>query len=238
MLVPLITVAVIACAAVAWSSWSQGRRRAIQEVLERYQSIRETVQTANYPLNQSVLRSLAGLTGTQWLTFNTDGQLLASTLDEPPVAQLQPYLTKWRPVGPLAEAAPSMESSLSVNVSDKPRVAFWFHRQPAATVMDQASLVVVLFDQDEIQAASRRAAMLPLITGFSTVAAVTLLMFVLSSRLISRIGTLQNQVEQISQGDFQSRLRSDDQDELGRLAKSINQMAIQLQQLWLQVNRQ
>ena len=131
-----------------------------------------------------------------------------------------------------------MESSLSVNVSDKPRVAFWFHRQPAATVMDQASLVVVLFDQDEIQAASRRAAMLPLITGFSTVAAVTLLMFVLSSRLISRIGTLQNQVEQISQGDFQSRLRSDDQDELGRLAKSINQMASQLQQLWLQVNRQ
>lgn len=238
MLVPLITVAVLACAAVAWSSWSQGRRRAIQEVLERYQSIRATVQTANYPLTQSVLHSLAGLTGTQWLTLNADGQLLASTLDEPPVDQLQPYLTNWHPVGPLAESAPSMESSLRVNVGGKSRVAFWFHRQPSATVMDQASLVVVLFDQEEIDAASHRAAMLPLVTGLSTVAAVSLLMFVLSSRLINRIRTLQNQVQQISQGDFESRLRTGDQDELGRLASSINQMAGQLQQLWLQVNRQ
>jgi signal transduction histidine kinase len=113
-----------------------------------------------------------------------------------------------------------------------------FKRQSNGIGIGTDLWVVILFDHEKLSASSWRAALLPLLTGLSTIAAVTLVMLVASSRIINRIRRLQTQVEVIASGNFEARLANPSNDELGKLSDSINRMAEQLRQLWNQIHQQ
>ena len=237
IIAPLIAVATIASALVAISSWKYGKVRTQSELARRFSNIEQTVTDANFPLTQSVLNSLSELTDTEWLTLNEKGELILTTI------QISPE--QWRDSS--EEIIHQIITSHGINqaVTDFATISManrsWmvrnFVRQDDSLTEAPFSIVVVLFDHENVQAASRRAAVLPLLTGLSTIASITLLMLLISSRLISRIQDLQTQVEIISSGNFQTRLADDTDDELGRLAQSVNRMASQLNQLWTKIHQ-
>lgn len=231
-------MATLASVVVAVSSWKYGQDRTRSELTRRFSTIKRTVSRANFPLTQSVLSSLAELTDAEWLTLDESGELLSTTLPISPEqwrdssVEILPELITWQE---MQKHAPQLTINTMANRSWLVRT---FSRQADSSIGASMSIVVVLFDLANLQAASRRATLLPLLTGLSTIAAITMVMLVISSRLINRIRDLQTQVEIISSGDFQTKLADNSDDELGRLAQSVNRMAKQLNQLWKQIHRQ
>ncbi len=115
---------------------------------------------------------------------------------------------------------------------------FTFPIKNQSSRQDRVSRVDVLFDNKLIDASRRRAAILPLVTGLSTIVALTSITLALSSRLVSRVGKLQRRVELVAGGDFESTVSDDIDDEIGRLGGAVDSMAAQLSQLWRRINRQ
>lgn len=103
---------------------------------------------------------------------------------------------------------------------------------------DRIATVLVLFDQKQIDAASQRAALLPLVTGLSTVILMTAISVIVSRRLVGRMIRLKTRVQRVAEGDFESKVADASTDELGQLGGAVDSMAHQLSQLWDQVNRQ
>ncbi len=68
--------------------------------------------------------------------------------------------------------------------------------------LDNVSQVIVLFDESRVHAASRRAGLLPLVTGLSTIILLTALMTTMTGRLAGRLSKLQTGVEKVADGDF------------------------------------
>jgi signal transduction histidine kinase len=158
--------------------------------------------------------------------MDSDGRVLSSTVDASELA--------WLP-----ENTPSTQAEFPLmEIDDTAYYALRFRRRGAASQIDQVSGIVVLFDKDQIDADAKRAALFPLLTGLSTVGLVSISMFFISARFIRRLQQLEQQVQRVAEGDFETALMDESKDEVGRLGTSINSMASQLQQLWRHVNRE
>jgi signal transduction histidine kinase len=217
---------------VAGVSLYLGRQWALRDVSERFDAIEQTVQEARFPLTSSVVSSLAKLSQAELLTFDQQGAIVASTLALTP-AELS-MLTKERP--PILQQAPGSHSA--VQLFDRTFLVFQFNRSRTNDTADNARQVMVLFDQARVDAASRRAGLLPLVTGLSTILLLTSLMLVLTARLTGRLSKLQRGVEQVASGNFDASVGDSSTDEVGLLGAAVDAMARQLQQLWLEINRQ
>jgi signal transduction histidine kinase len=101
-----------------------------------------------------------------------------------------------------------------------------------------AQTVVVLFSQRDLQTARMRAAVLPLITGLSTVLLLATVTLTLIERLVKRLASLEQKVNAVAAGNFSITVDDLGRDEVGRLGRAVNSMAQQLEQLWQAVNRQ
>lgn len=226
ILVPLLAAASVASLAVTWTSWSLGRRWALDEMWNRYRSIESTLRETSFPMSQGVVDSLSDLTGTQWITMDSEGQVLSATVDANRFESQSANNTSEQREYPL------------VDIDGTTYYALEFRRLGAASQIDRVSGIVVLFEKDQINAEAKRAALFPLLTGLSTVGLVSILMYFTSAGFIRRLQQLEQQVQRVAEGDFKSKLTDEAKDEIGRLATSINSMASQLEQLWQQVNRE
>jgi signal transduction histidine kinase len=103
---------------------------------------------------------------------------------------------------------------------------------------DRTSRVAVLFNEDDLRAKRLRAASLPLLTGLSTIVLLTSVTYSLTNRLIGRLSRLQQQVNKIAEGDFQTILPPGSLDEVGLLSSSIQTMSDQLRRMWATLRRQ
>lgn len=212
----MVVAALLAAALVAIASYRLGARWATDELHARFHAIEQSLSGSSFPLNSRVLDSLAELTQTELVSVNAAGVVIHSTTGlRNPVEGRSRSSTDGRTFHIL-------EFSIKNELSRPDRVAG----------------ISVLFDESQIEASRRRAAILPLATGLSTILALTTIMLLLSSRLISRVGNLQRRVERVAAGDFQSTVSDDVDDEIGRLGGAVDSMASQLSQLWSQINRQ
>jgi signal transduction histidine kinase len=208
LLLPIIATALLAAVVVATASYWLGARWAQQELASRFAAIRSTLTHANYPLNAMVLDSLAQLTQTELIGLDQRNQIVHSTVEIQDQTAFNP------------------SSSSGVTTTNDNRRYRVFTFPVAADRQDRVASVAVLFAEVQIDASRRRAALLPLVT------------FVLASRLVRRIGKLQQQVESVASGNFLSTVSDEGGDELGRLGTAVDSMAGQLNQLWKQVNRE
>lgn len=103
---------------------------------------------------------------------------------------------------------------------------------------DRVARIEVLFDNQQIEASRRRAAILPLATGLSTILVLSTITLIVSSRLVGRVNKLHRRVELVAAGDFESKVSDQVDDEIGRLGSAVDTMATELRQLWNQVNHQ
>ncbi|QEF96206.1 Sporulation kinase D [Stieleria maiorica] len=236
ILTPLVISAALAAMVVAWTSWTLGRRWALEEMSDRYHWIEAAITPSTFPLTPAVLQSLSQLTGTQWITVDPSGAIVSSTLPLAPTAELPGALTGRS--GITRSSGDADPAPMDVVLDSTEFFAFAFDRPIAGAGDGRTSSVVVLFAKRNVDAVARRAAALPLLTGLSTIAVVTALMFFLTSRLIGRLKRLETQVDRIAGGEFESELSDVGHDEVGRLAGAISTMAGQLSELWDRVNRQ
>ncbi|MCA9133962.1 MAG: HAMP domain-containing histidine kinase, partial [Planctomycetales bacterium] len=237
LLLPLLSASVLAAILVAALSALLGRQWALRDVQERFNAIEQTVRQANFPLTASVVASLASLSRTELTALDERGVVLASTLplEANSLAALREAVAQHEASSP--RQAPS-SPSVSLQLAEQSFLLLLLQRHPASNRADRADRVVVLFDQAHLEAASRRAALLPLATGLSTVLLLTTLMIFMTGRLAGRLTKLQRGVERVASGDFDSLVSDSSRDEVGRLGHAIDAMSEQLRQLWQTVNRQ
>ncbi|MGV3484612.1 MAG: ATP-binding protein [Planctomycetaceae bacterium] len=208
----LITASMVTAVIVAVASYWLGAKWTRDDVQARLTGIRRTLADPRFPLNATVLDSLADLTQTELVALSQSGVVLQSTLD--------------RQIDYRLEIAGGRYQSFRFEIADGPIRA------------DRVSRIEVLFDEDRLAVSRRRAAILPLVTGLSTIIALSSITLLYTSRLIGRIAKLQRRVEAISGGDFQSTVADEANDEVGRLDSAVNSMAGQLDQLWKRIHRQ
>ncbi len=243
----LVIASAAAAIIVAAASWSLGRRWATAQMHQRFASIESALEHTSFPLTPAVLETLSKLSGTHWVTLAERGRLLASTLPE--AARLPETLPEtlggsaFDRLKEISSAANDGDRDVPtvpqpITIGNRTYYPFAVPRPERQSRGVDASRVVVLFDKDQIDASARRAAVLPLATGLSTVALIGAIVVVAGSRLIGRLRRLERQVDRIAAGDFDSSLQDIRDDEVGRLAAAIHTMGGQLKQLWRTVNQQ
>ncbi len=233
LLWPLLATSAASAVVVAiLSSWV-GRQWAIHDVQERFDAINSTIQHASFPLTTSVVSSLAKLSGTELIALDNSHEVQASTLENGSQGELSLDMQSLA-----ARAGSQAETAADVRVGGLPYLALSIRRALNRNQLDSVGQVIVLFDETRVQAAGRRAGLIPLVTGISTIVLLTTLLTAMTGRLVSRLQSLQRSVELVAGGNFDSRVADTSTDEIGRLGQSIDKMAVQLNQLWQQVNRQ
>jgi signal transduction histidine kinase len=221
-LLPFLAASLFAALLVALGSLGLGRRWAMSDVKTRFEGIEKTLRETSFPLTKPVLDSISGLTSSELMTIETKGTVAASTLDLNAAG--------------LENIVRDANSKLTLN--GRSFLALQISRSPMKVAGDRIKTVVVLFDKTQIDAASQRAALLPLLTGLSTVALMTAISVLVSRRLVGRMIRLKTRVQRVAEGDFESQVADASTDELGQLGGAVDSMADQLNQLWKQVNRQ
>lgn len=225
------------------ASYSLGSGWALQQVATRFRAIRSTLATPSFPLSANVLGSIAGLTQTELVAYGQDGRLQSMTLPAEIAAGDRASLSEWFQLLTSPPTTGEIEFT-AVTLSGERYLAAAFKclpsgGQPTSANADAVGAVVVLFAQRDIDAAKLRAAMLPLVTGLSTVVLLSTLTLALTGRLVQRLERLEKRVERVASGNFDLTVVDDPAtDEIGRLGSAVNRMAEQLDQLWQAVNRQ
>lgn len=233
--VPHLVAAIIAAASVALISGSLGRQWALRDVYERFEQIKQTLNESAFPLTGAVLASVAGLTGTELVTFAEGKKVQLSTIDL--TAEEQTEVADFVDLTFRGIAA-SPPQEILIEINNVRYLAFQFRRSQAVVGGDRVRRVLVLCDAEGLDAAGQRAALLPLATGLSSILILLTLMLVISGRLVRRLINLQQGVQRVAAGDFDLSVSDDSTDEVGQLGRAVDKMAAQLKQLWSQVNRQ
>ncbi|MEM9367164.1 MAG: HAMP domain-containing sensor histidine kinase [Planctomycetota bacterium] len=198
----------------------------------RYGSIRQALAAAHYPLNATVLASLADLTQTDLITIDKRGEMLVSTLDVALARDLTQDIRKEK------FEAGSRSLVGGKRWGGKRWVAYEFAMSAPELRADRVDRVLVFFDEGRQREARNRAAWLPAVTGLSTIAAFSLVWLWLSSHLVGRISRLRLGVEAVARGNFHSKIATHGVDEIDDLGQSVNTMSMRLDQLVKQVQRQ
>lgn len=225
----------LAALGVATGSYWLAARWATRDLQTRLVGIRRTLAESTFPLNQVVLRLLADLTQSELVTFDAQGAVLQQTLEGSPEVFAQTDTQQPDLGNALDNPEPPMNRLV---LPDRRLLAYRFSTRNPKQRSDQVDTVLILFDETVFQEARRRAAILPLVTGLSTIVALTSITLLATERMVRRIAALQERVQRVAAGDFQSKVSDNTADELGRLGAAVETMAGQLQQLWTTVHRQ
>jgi signal transduction histidine kinase len=229
----MVVSALVASMAVAIGSYWLASRWVADEQESRFRSIRGTLENSSFPLTGVVLNLLAELTQVELTTWDEFGSVQQTTIELDSTVRKQ-----------LAPKESTVMNSLngnattSISLQDRRFRASSFRMIDAKNRSDRVHVVTVLYDESLLDASRRRAAILPLLTGLSTIVALTTITLFLTSRLVGRLTRLQKSVDTVAAGDFGTIVSDDVADEVGRLGTSVDSMAKQLSQLWSTVNRQ
>lgn len=224
LLLPLVASATITALVVAYLSFYLGRLWSMQDVEARFLRLSETLAPSAFPLTSNVVNSLGHLTNTELVTASAD-TIRESSFPKPDLLDLK------------AIRKSLDESPATIVVASNDYLVFRCELE-SNRASDRANSVYVLFDRQDVDASSIRAAMLPLLTGLATISVLGITMYFLIDRISRRLAELQQRVSVVAAGDFS--VQCDDQihDEVGRLGGAVNSMAAQLDQLWLEVSKQ
>lgn len=222
LLIPILAAAISAASAVGVFSFSWGSQWASNDVQERAEAVRNTLDKASFPLTGNVVNSLTQLTGCELVAITKRGSIQSSLELEhsnTDLTQIKNFDMSPQPCAIAARDFLRFSGTLT-----------------GATNAD--TRIHILFDKAAVDAASRRAAFLPLLTGISTILLLSIVMLWLANSLARRLGVMEQRVASVAAGEFDVRSEEKGDDELGRLGRAVDSMAAQLQQLWNEVNRQ
>jgi signal transduction histidine kinase len=230
LLWPLVFVSISASIVVAIGSYWFASRNAERELANRYRSIAAILENGSFPLTRNVLDTIATLAETDFITARFDGTVLESTLDAGDPGQLFTIVNRSRLDRDDVGLAQITHGKRRYRVGT-------FRRTSIASGSQSVAWVVVLFDEARLRSSLVQAVAAPLVTGLSTIALLTTITLTLTSRLIRRISHLEEQVQRIANGEFETTVVSGPSDEVGLLASAVSSMAGQLQRMWQTIHQ-
>ncbi len=228
LLVPMLLVIVLTSALSSGVSAWVGSRWARREESDRLARVVATLSDANFPLQESVLQKLAGLSGAEFVVWDAQQQAQAATL--PLDADVRDRLKAVPETGPLSD----LSSNPLVEIQGR---SFLTAKVPLRRTATRPLSLLVLYPEDRWWTATRGAVLPPLIAGGVTALAALVLTAWWSQRFTRPIARLSQQSESIAGGDFQPMPLPTRDDELRDLTLSINRMVEQLTRYEQQVRR-
>jgi signal transduction histidine kinase len=230
LLLPTLSVVVLAIVLASGVSAYFGGRRARQAQEESLQRVVATLAEAKFPLSEPVLRQMSGLSGAEFVLLDQRNTLQASTLHLS--AEDLERLQQIRKDEPAGELTTRPTTSLEGRIYLSQRVPVSAHDP-----LSPAGSLVVLYPEDRSSAVMRQAAFPALMTGVVAMVAVVIVSTVLAHRFVQPIRQLGDRAAAIARGDFQPVAVWRHDDEIRDLAVSINRMSEQLGQYEVQVRR-
>ena len=213
--VTLLSV-VAATAAAAWLA----ARAQDQSQLAALQQVVGTLAEARFPITESVLQQMHGLSGAHFVALSPEGQVIASTLP-PPLHDLSTLdLPRSNDLSGLAQLP-------AVLVGDTRYRIARLERPPTSNAR---TLFVLAPDQSWSQA-RWQAALYPLSVGAISVCLTAGLSFLIAERISRRLRRLESQTAAIAGGDFREIAIQSRHDELRDLEISVNRMTTRLRDL-------
>lgn len=228
LLVPMLLVIVLVSALSSGASAWVGSRWARREESDRLSRVVATLSDANFPLQESVLQKLAGLSGADFVVWDAEQQTQAATLNLD--ADVRERLKAVPETGPLSD----LSSNQLVEIQGRNFLTAKVSLRRTAT---RPLSLLVLYPEDRWWTATRGAVLPPLIAGGVSALVALVLTAWWSQRFTRPIARLSQQSESIAAGDFQPMPLPTRDDELRDLTLSINRMVEQLTRYEQQVRR-
>jgi len=202
--------------AFLFADWVQQRQ---EENLGR---VVKTLTDASFPLNESVLKKMSGLSGAEFALLDAAGNLQAASRDfsEDDLAALR-QLPRTQTLANFA-AGQTLELGGTRHIAARLSV-------PDRTSADAAPLsLAVLYPEERWSAARRQATYLPLSVGAGSVLAAIVVATLVAHRVVRPLESLRRQAAAIEQGDFRPMPAGKRNDEIQDLTRSINHMVERL----------
>lgn len=239
VLLPLVAVCLVAAVGLAaLSQWLAARQAAAQS-RARLQSVADALADTAFPITPPVLEILRSLSGFEFVVGDHQSRLRGSTsaIDAASAKMVLESLAT-----PAGESASLSEANGVTTGLNRPHfdkvgteLVIGGKAYRATTLRRPAvndSLLILLEPQAEREATSQQLALMPLITGLTTLVLVGAVAFATSRRLVQRIANLKQQVHGIATGQSERVSMPGPRDELSSLAESVNGMADELRSMW------
>lgn len=220
ILLPFAGVTLLSVLAATMAAAWLAARAQEQVQLAALQQVVGTLAQASFPINDTVLSQMRGLSGAHFVAVDARGTPIASTLP-PPVPDLERL-----------QLPPSTDLSTLPQVpavqldSTRYRIAR-LERNPNSN----AQTLYVLSPENSWNAARWQAAVYPLSVGALSVFLTAGLAFLISQRMSRRLRNLESQAAAIAAGDFREIPVQTRDDELRDLEISVNRMTSRLREL-------
>jgi signal transduction histidine kinase len=221
ILVPLVAIQGVAVATVAVTAATLAARRSEQQITGRLNGVIDTLGHSNFPYTPAVLTKMRGLSGAHFAVYTEDGQVNETTL---PTLKTVPSAVRAAP--PLDRLDSLTESSTLLLDGTH---YFAVPLQTSGGARD--SSLLVLYPETSWRQARWEAAAPPLAMGLGTLGLMAAVTGWIAHRISGRIHDLQRRVARIAAGDFKGFDPGQQSDEVQQLARSMNSMAGQLNQM-------
>jgi signal transduction histidine kinase len=209
------------------NAWFAGRQ-AVDRIQSQLRDISETLAATSFPLTDSVLKNMRGLSGAEFVVVNRSGQITATSRSDWAEVMLSASLREHR--GEKLE----FDQRMSIGGESYFWAALALQR---AFALRQGAVLHVLYPVASYQQAWWEAVLPPLGAGLAGLAMMGLLSFVIASRVTRPIHQLCDQVGRIAHGQFVPVAAGARDDEVRDLSLAISRMSEMLGRYEIQVRQ-
>ena len=221
ILLPFLTIQLITVLAVAASSAWIAVRQVDEEIAARLESVVTTLETASYPLTSNILDQLHRLSGAHFVIDDERTTIAQSTMQDGVLPQVD-GLT----IQTTSPHRSLFEDRAVVTVANEQFFAGTVRRRSGSG----PEAVLVLYPESRLAAARWEAVFPPLLLGGSLLLLTLLCSVWISRRIARRIQKVEQHVARVAGGDFTPMPVLITKDELRDLSRSVNRMAVVLEQ--------
>ncbi len=221
-LVPFGAILLVAVAVTSVSSAWLAARRSTEITVEQLNRVIDTLGRSRFPFSQNVLEQMRGLSGAEFVAYDSGGRMMAGTL--------QGDNFSWDRVSRIEQHGriESFANASTTTLDDQRYFASLITRLNPST---RADALLVLYPEARWREARTDAILPPLVVGGVTLGLMVVVSAWLAGRMSGRIRRLQEQVAAIASGDFRQLPQDARNDEIHELSGSVNQMSRQLREM-------
>ena len=227
ILLPFVVIQGVAITVLSVLLASQAIQTTRLQAESRLGAVVQALSNTRFPLHETILAQMKGLSDADFVTADDRGSLIAATLDPAIATEIlsrtdMPEANSF--TGPISEFVP-------VTVGQRRFLVGHANIRKSSN----AAELLVLVPEQQWNAVSRATMWPPLLTGAGTLLVMISISILISGRFAARIRRLQGHVQRIAAGHFAESIPESGADELGDLTISIRSMAADLQQLTQQI---
>lgn len=188
--------------------------------LRRLQNLGELATTSRFPLTSSVLENMKLLSGAEFVLVNENGAIKSKTSGAPTEIPDSAASSRFRP---------DTTEPAAIEVDGSQYYHTWVKSHPGSRQGSTSGWLHIYVPRMPESAIWWEASKSPLTIALLILPLAVLISFAMASQVTRPLALFQDQVSKIAQGDFQQVPVIESNNEIQDLSRSINEMAIQLQ---------